>query len=61
MRRISCGIMLMKWQRTQNNRIYLFASASKMVGILVLYSKGYKPHKTSFGTVMRKVVTKGNK
>ena len=58
MRQISLGIRLLGWEGN-SRAIVVFASSHTIRGILSLYFKGYRPHKVSFGTVMRKVIYKG--
>ncbi len=44
-----------------NSRVkyYIFARADNFIGKLVLRMKGYKPHDTLFGKVMKKTILRG--
>jgi hypothetical protein len=47
-------IRIMKWDRARNERPWVFAKAHTFRGGLILWLRGYRPHETAFGTVMRK-------
>jgi hypothetical protein len=50
-------IRLMKWSNF-NRPAYIFAQAHTMKGKAILLIKGYWFHKTIFGVIMRKEITR---
>ena len=49
------GIKLMKWSRSyRGDPAWIFAKAWTFRGYLILRFRGYKPHMTIFGKVLRK-------
>jgi hypothetical protein len=47
-------IKLMKWSRTNDSPAFIFAKARTIRGYLILRLRGYYPHITIFGKVLRK-------
>tara|TARA_R110002096_G_scaffold54377_1_gene140311 strand:- start:640 stop:843 length:204 start_codon:yes stop_codon:yes gene_type:complete len=54
------GIKLMKWSRKNGRPAWIFAKGWTVRGWATLWLRGYRPHQTMFGTVMRKDITTGN-
>lgn len=52
------GIKLMKWRRRKNTNAWVFAKAWTLRGYIVLRLRGYRPHPTVFGMVLRKDLVK---
>tara|TARA_R110000803_G_C11824081_1_gene302344 strand:- start:250 stop:426 length:177 start_codon:yes stop_codon:yes gene_type:complete len=48
------GIKLMKWQKTKRAKAYIFAQAWTWRGYIILRLRGYYPHQTLFGKILRK-------
>ena len=46
------GIKIMKWRRKSG--YFIFASSKGVVGRIILYSRGYRIHKTMLGNVLMK-------
>ncbi len=53
-KRISKGIRLMKWREFVGEKEWIFAKSSTITGYIILRLRGYKPHMTMFGEVLRK-------
>ena len=55
----SHGIKLMKWSRSyRGESAWIFAKAWTFRGYIILRCKGYKPHLTIFGKVLKKDIVK---
>jgi hypothetical protein len=50
-------IRLMKWSNL-NRPAYIFAQAHTIKGKFILLLKGYRSHRTIFGVIMRKDITR---
>jgi hypothetical protein len=48
------GIKLMKWKRRKGNKAWILAKGWTLRGHIMLRLRGYKPHDSLFGEVLKK-------
>ena len=53
-KRIGKGISLMKWREFTDEKKFIFAKSATIIGYIILRLRGYKPHTTMLGDVLRK-------
>lgn len=55
------GIKLFKWHRYNGKNAWIFANSSTFTGYLILRFRGYRPHLTACGKILRKDINFGGK
>jgi len=57
--KVGCGIKLLKWSRAYKAQpSWIFAKSETFYGYVLLRLRGYKPHRTLFGEVLKKEITR---